>query len=97
MSICTIGQTMMLLIMIMPIFKSLDVDEDNGYILNENLFVYIYNDLDYGAAYINIYSIAAEADRKAEIDPLNLTPFSALMSIRKFHRFFKRLRNIGQR
>jgi len=55
------------------LFLSLDVDEDNGYILNENLFVYIYNDLDYGAAYINIYSIAeTEPIEKAEIDPTDL-------------------------
>ena len=49
------------------LFASLDFDENYGYIIDENLFVFVNYDSDYSAAYINIYSDAAYEPFEPEV------------------------------
>ena len=49
------------------LFASLDLDEDYGYIIDENLFVFVNYDSEYSAAYINIYSDAVYESSEPEV------------------------------
>lgn len=49
------------------LFANLDLDEDYGYIIDENLFVFVNYDSEYSTAYINIYSDAAYEPFEPEV------------------------------